>query len=164
MKPRRLARRLLLASFVIIVPLAFLAARGLESEASVRARVGSILATLPTLSDCSSQCTTSDCEGSDHENHAGGTTHGGSRHGCAYNPGGCARHQEFCTKDAPPIGQLQKLIPSLDGEGIRYFVRSTEAFTLNLDRRAVQVLGCGGNVILSLNLTPTQELDMALDN
>jgi hypothetical protein len=62
------------------------------------------------------------------------------------------------------MGQLQQLIPSLDGAGIQYFLDSTEAFTVNLDRRAVQVLGCDGKVALSMNLTPTQEQELALDN
>jgi hypothetical protein len=90
----------------------------------------------------------------------------GPSHDCGYNSGYCDWHEERCGGDPERrrIAELQKLIPSLDGDGIRYLVESTEAFTLNHDRRAVQVLGCGGDVVLSVNLTPTQELDLALDN
>ena len=165
MKSTTLARRFLLAGFVIVVPLAFLAARGLESEASVRARIGSILATLAVPPDCSSGCS-DDWQQDYHENHAepnGGF--GGSRHGCGFNTLSCGWHAGFCHVEGPVMGELQKLIPSLDGDGIRYFVESTEAFTLNLDRRAVQILGCGGKVVLSMNLTPEQELELiTLDN
>jgi hypothetical protein len=42
-------------------------------------------------------------------------------------------------------------------------VESTEAFTLNFDRQAIQVLGCGEDVVLSVHLTPMQELDLAVD-
>jgi len=164
MEPGRLAARLLVASFAIIVPLAFLAARGLEPEVSVRARIGSILATLPALDQCWTRCTTDGCTGQDHRNYWGVGSDDGPVHTCGSNEGGCAWHREQCTKqEGPPIGQLQKLIPSLDGDGIRYFLESTEALTLNTDRRAIQLLGCDGEVILSVNLTPTQELELAID-
>jgi hypothetical protein len=162
MKPTKLVHRLLLAILAIIVPLVFLAARDLRSEASVRVRIASILASLAAPM-CMTRCTTFDCEGMEHENHYGGAVADGPVHTCGYNEGGCAWHQQQCTKDGPVIGQLPELIESLDGDGILYFVEAAEAFTLNADRRAVQILGCDGNVFLSKNLTPTQALDLPLD-
>jgi hypothetical protein len=163
MKPRRLVRRPLLASFALIMPLAFLAAGGFESEASVHARVGSVLATLTV--DCWRKCTWN-CQDPDyHETTGSGTTAEGPYHDCGYNTLGCEWHEENCgggpTRGG--IAELEKLIPSLDGEGIRYLVESTEAFTLNFDRQAIQVLGCGEDVVLSVHLTPMQELDLAVD-
>lgn len=163
MKPRRRSRRLLLVSFVIIVPLAFLAARSLESEASVRARVGSILATL--VWDCSQTCTWNCDTSGYHEVEDEGVGAERPVHECGYNSGGCTWHEERCGEPGRRgTAELQKLIPSLDGDGIRYLAESIEAFTLNLDRRAVQVLGCGGDVVLSVNLTPVQESQLAIDN
>jgi len=162
MKPRRLVRKLLLACIAVTVPLAFLAARGFESEASVQARVGSLLATLTV--DCYLKCTWNCLDEGYHETTGSGTTAEGPYHDCGYNTLGCDWHEERCGGGPTRrgIAELEKLIPSLDGNSVLGFVQSTETLTLNLDRRAVQVLGCGGDVVLSVNLTPTQELELAI--
>ena len=129
-------------------------------EALAITRVEVVLSAIK-LRACDTNCEFSTCTAPSHKNiaHPQGND-GGEIHTCATSPGGCEDH--VCNVSAAPeIQQLEKLIPQLNGRALHALAGQYAALTINTERGAVQVLGCGQKVLLSLNLTDQQAAQLA---
>lgn len=130
-------------------------------------RVEAILKRLPLPQDeCPSNCEFTPCTGGAHKNaaHAQGND-AGEIHSCATSAGGCEDHAcNFLFM--LDVRVLEELLPILDAKALMAMDRKYQQVSLNTKRSAVQVVGCGGKVVLSLNMTRQQAegLSAALDH
>lgn len=126
-----------------------------DSSAQVLVRVESALAAVGAMA-CNKNCEF-DCDSAgEHRNsmHWGGND-GGEEHSCAASVNSCRDHTCSATQ-TQGLQELETLLPTLDGDMLKQLMRSHQNIALNMERHAVQVLGCQGQVALSLNLMDHQ--------
>lgn len=129
-----------------------------DDGATAARRMDTILRSLSVDGLCPTNCEFSPCPGDTHNNtEQEGGNDGGEIHSCAYGPEGCAAHEcSISAIERDEIGELATLMARLDGPSIHVLDLEHEAFLLNTDRAALQIIGCGGQVMLSRNLSPNQ--------
>lgn len=129
------------------------------SSGWVAAERAEVLLRMIDVGPCSTNCQFDCGNGSQHQNwdHLGGND-GGEKHSCAFSMNGCGDHT--CNGEVTSARELQELdalLPRVDGARLlRLEQRQRAVLSINQVRRAVQVLGCDGKVILSLGLTEGQ--------
>ena len=146
-----------LASIVLLAAAGAPAVNGPTDETLVVRRVEAVLASLSNLS-CGTNCEFGGCVGSEHQNwtHSGGND-GGERHTCAFSSAGCGDHT---CNETIGIRELETLVPSLDGASLQTLAAKHDGLLVNAERGAIQVLGCGGQVVLSVNFTEQQSREL----
>ena len=84
---------------------------------------------------------------------------GGEEHSCATSPQTCADHG--CPESDDMVA-LVAAIQDMDGRSLAALARRHERLELNAERRAVQVIGCGDQVEVSLVLGQRQLQELGL--
>ena len=87
--------------------------------------------------------------------------HTGEVHGCA-TPDTCASHKcaEQTTLAPDELNTVVELIPDLSLRALVALHDAEPNLLLNVERQAVQVLGCQGLVLASVELTPWQKTEL----
>jgi hypothetical protein len=123
---------------------------------TTRARQMNALLTRIASEACPLQCqyTCSDDDKHETEEHVNSTS-GGTPHGCQFSEKGCQDHT--CSEmSADNITQAEGVLRSLDGDELRFLLATQSALSINAERGAAQLEGCGRRIVLSLRLTRTQ--------
>ena len=119
---------------------------------------------------CNTNCEMGGCKDATHNNaSAVGGNDGGKEHNWC-EPGGCSEsgeHDHSCDRMAelvPPeaLHELFELIPQIQTRQLLSMDREDPNLFVNRRRKAVQVLGCEGLVLASIDLTPPQAATLAL--
>lgn len=129
------------------------AARNATGSDAAKARVGVILTELEAL-ECSHECEYCGGGGTEHEMTTLPGNDGGEFHTCAISFNGCRDHR--CDAYARDLPELESLLGSLDRASVDDLAGIHPSMFVNRERRALQVLGCGEKVILSIPLSTTQ--------
>ena len=117
-------------------------------------------------SSCSTNCELSPCSGPGvHLNES--TPYGndgGELHACV-GDAGCSAHQCDPTFTLAPddLRTLIQMIPAIPASTLADIGRTEANLLLNQDRRAVQIMGCEGLVLASVELTPTQQRELGIE-
>ncbi len=117
-------------------------------------------------SSCSTNCELSPCSGAGaHLNES--TPYGndgGELHACV-GGAGCSAHQCDPTYTLAPddLRTLIQMIPSIPASTLASIGRAEANLLLNQDRRAVQIMGCEGLVLASVELTPAQQRELGIE-
>lgn len=152
------ARAVLLLPMVLLAIGATSDARRLGDDTQ---RVLVLLEQITVAEPCGFNCELTSCPGTEHklaENELGNDTDvdGVGAHPCFEVDGGCEVHG--CQPElAATINQLPPLLRQMNGDQILLLARTQpERLVVNLNRKALQVVGCDGQVSLSLNMTAQQ--------
>lgn len=117
-------------------------------------------------SSCSTNCELSPCTGAGahlNESTPFGND-GGEIHACV-GGSGCYPHQCDPTYTLAPddLRTLIQMIPSIPANTLASIGRAEANLLLNQDRRAVQIMGCEGLVLASVELTPDQQRELGIE-
>lgn len=114
-----------------------------------------------SASSCSLNCEFT-CSGNNHQAwpRAGGND-GGEQHGCTMSPEGCGAHTCNPTLMSA-IDKLEAMLPEMSGASLDALQRRHADLVVNLERGAVQVRGCGGDILLSINLGERQRAEFVV--
>jgi hypothetical protein len=155
--------RKFLQSFAVLVLTPLLLTGGVDRPApSTLERTEAVLADFAgVLAGCgTTTCSTAGCLGSAHSALANGGPDKGPYHGCIVTQMACSYHG--CAIDfggMPMVDELSRLLPTLDRSSLLRLQQGHEdslLLSVNPQRRAVQLMGCSGLVVLSIPLTEAQ--------
>lgn len=128
-----------------------------------------MLTAVDGMGECPLNCETSTCTGEMHKTvvpMGGGGIADGELHETCWDTGSCADWHD-CTdnEDEVPdidLDRLEQLLPQLDGAELQSLELAHARLALNLERRAVQVIGCDdATVILSMRMTDHQQAQIS---
>jgi hypothetical protein len=133
--------------------------------------VATTLSTLRELMHCEYACEVTPCGGTGHQLKWGELGNadqyrGGHEHPC-FEALDCSPYH-----DCPPHGntdlalaiqavdRILELIPEIPGQQLLAMDETEPNLLLNMERQAIQVLGCEGLVVASVEITPDQRADL----
>lgn len=143
-----------------VVALCFLIAPAGTSALEERSLVPHILEVQQVLRDlaltpCDRECTTDGCLAStDHRSKQGGTSHGGSYHGCLGTEMGCDYHGCGISLNPGYLERLVDLVASLPRSELLEMVELEPNLALNAERGALQVVGCDQTIVATMPFPP----------
>lgn len=134
---------------------AFVAMTGAIHQRTWMEEVGEALTTYRASVSCVAECTHQLCQlTSQHRLNEDGGSDQGVAHNCIETDAGCDYHA--CGGGGGELDGLADLLMSADAEDLRALEALELGVSVNLDRDAVQVVGCGNEIALSVPLSDGQ--------